>query len=407
MTVERRWWIAPLAIYLLTRVVAGVLMVLVTPHQTVMLEGIPGYHSVVPSQQPPGYLDVVTTWDAQWYWDITMNGYPASAEDSNGNPAQTALAFFPLYPTLVKAMMALSGLGFRVVAPTTSVLIGAAAVLVVHRLVEQCVDRRRALICVSLLCTFASAPVMQAAYTESLALLLVATALLLLHGRRYLLCLLPVVLLGLTRNIALALAPVVLLHWYWRIHEQEDSPRYMGAPAVRVPHMRIGLLGLATLAASAEWPVIVGFITADPRAYLTTMKAWPGFTGSVLRSPWAVLVSQHAAVLILLLLGLVGVLIGLRLLPGRRSWGPELWGWGIAYPIYVFAASSATLSFARYLLLAFPLGLLWVPDAESVQQKRRQAATVALLVMLGLVAQWFWVSRLLVFSGPSGGWGFP
>jgi hypothetical protein len=32
---------------------------------------------------------------------------------------------------------------------------------------------------------------------------------------------------------------------------------------------------------------------------------------------------------------------------------------------------------------------------------------VVLLAVVGLVAQWFWISKVLVYGGPHGGWGYP
>ena len=55
----------------------------------------------------------MTSWDGQWYWDIAENGYPGSALDDGGRPAQTSLAFFPLYPMVVRAVMQLTGIEFR------------------------------------------------------------------------------------------------------------------------------------------------------------------------------------------------------------------------------------------------------------------------------------------------------
>jgi hypothetical protein len=75
--------------------------------------------------------------------------------------------------------MRISGLGFMVVAPTLSALLGAAAVTVMFRLVNQTSGRFVASATVLLTCTYMAAPAMQIAYTESLALLLVCTALLL------------------------------------------------------------------------------------------------------------------------------------------------------------------------------------------------------------------------------------
>jgi hypothetical protein len=385
---------------------AVVFVLLAAPGRRVHLESL-GYHAYMPVLLPPDYGEVMTSWDGQWYWDIADNGYPDSARGPDGGPAQTPLAFFPLYPLIVRAVMTVTSADFRVAAPTTSLVIGAAATVVVFRLVERCTDRRRALVAVVLVCTFASAPVLQAAYTESLALLLVACALLLLTKRRYLWCLVPVLLLGLTRNISLALAPVVLVHWVWRWRTTQHTPTARIDPFARVPHVQIGLLLGTTLSATALWPAVAAVITGEPDAYVTTLKAWPGFSGSILQPPLVSLAAANGSLALGAACLAVACIITVKLLPGRRKWGPELTTWSIAYPLYILAVSSATLSALRYLLLAFPLALLWAPDATSPAQRRRQTAVVTLLVAAGLVCQWFWVSKLLVFAGPNGGWGFP
>jgi hypothetical protein len=81
--------------------------------------------------------------------------------------------------------MHLSRLGFAVVAPTLSLLLGAAAVTVMFRLINQGSGRFAASATVLLTCTYMAAPAMQIAYTESLALLLICTALLLLRNHPY------------------------------------------------------------------------------------------------------------------------------------------------------------------------------------------------------------------------------
>jgi hypothetical protein len=402
-----RRFAAPLAIYGVTRLFAVVLVMAAAPARVVRLESLPGYHAAGPAVSPPDYASVMTSWDGQWYWDIAVNGYPTTVLAQDGRPAQTSLAFFPLFPLLVRAVMAVSGTGFAVAAPATSIVLGAAAVVLVYRLVERCIDRRRALVVVALLCTFTTAPILQAAYTESLALLLVALILLLLREQRYAWALLPVLLLGLTRNIAIVLAPVVALHWAWQVRaSRRDRPR-RADDGPRVRHGQLGLLLTATLVATALWPLLAGIITGTPDAYLATLSAWPGFSGSVLASPLAGMLASSPTLLTITVAALLGAALTLWLLPGRRRWGPELTGWAISYPLYIFAVSSATFSVARYLLLAFPLALLWAPDTESDTQRRRQHLVVGVLAVSGLALQWVWVTKVLVFAGPTGGWGYP
>lgn len=391
----------PLAVYLLSRVVTTVFILVAAPRRAVRMEDLPGYHSAVTARLPAHYGSVVTSWDGQWYWDIVLHGYPSTVVDTSGHAVQSSLAFFPLYPALVRAGMAVTGLGFEVVAPTLSLLLGAAAVLVVFRLVERRLDTRRATGAVLLLCCFVSSPILQTAYTESLALLLVAVALLLLTERRYGWAIVPVLLLGLTRNIALVLLPVVLVHWLVREHEDR---RGTGSGT---PRVRLAVLAAAVVGATGLWPALAGLLSGHPDAYFTTIQAWPGFTGSALRPPWAAALTD-AGVTAWLAAGLLLALLALALLsrPVRR-WGPELWAWTASLVGFVVLTTSASTSILRYLLLAFPLGLVLMPDSESAPTRRLQHVVVAAACLLGLAAQFVWVDKILVYAGPTGGWGFP
>lgn len=395
----RGWWATPLAIYAATRLVAALMVVLAAPGRKVRMEDVPGYHVTVLTHGVPSYWDVMTSWDAQWYWGIVRDGYPSSALSSSGMPAQTNLAFFPLFPTLVRSLMQLTGGGFPVVATTLNLIVGAAAMVVVYGLVADCVDTRRARVCVLLLCCFVTAPILQSAYTESLALLLVASALWLLHRQRYLSCIVPVVLLGVTRNVVPVLAVVVVAHWLNLVRTSRSG--------ATPPHGRLGVLALCSVLAIGLWPALAALHTGELTAYTTTVAAWPGFTGSVFIPPWVATMVEYPGLGALLVLGVLGLFGAVKLLPGRRRWGIELGTWGAAYPLYVLATTTPSFSFFRYLLLAFPLGLLWAPDTEDPTDLRRQHALVVVLAVVGLVTQWFWVDKVLVYAGPHGGWGYP
>jgi hypothetical protein len=366
------------------------------------LASLNGYHSVVTAPEPPDYQTVMTSWDGQWYLDIVLHGYASSPLGADGQPAQTTLAFFPLFPLVVRGLMTVTGLGFGIVAPTLSLVAGGVGVLVVYRLVEDRLDRRRALGCVAMLCCFVSAPILQAAYTEGTALLLVATTLLLLARRRYLWAILPVLLLGFTRNIALVLLPVVVTHWVARTREQ-----HLARMGGRVPHLRISVLAAGTLVATAAWPLVAGMLGGRPDAYFTTLKAWPGFTGSAFRPPWAAALTEAGTTAWLMTVALLVLLAGLLLSRPVRQWGPELWAWTGASIGFIILTTSASTSLPRYLLLAFPLGLVLMPDTHDRTTQRVQHFVVAAACLAGLALQSLWIRELLVYAGPQGGLGFP
>jgi hypothetical protein len=383
------------AIFVVTRLVDAVFIVVAARRQQPLLSLPASYHVAVPAPSRPGYFDVVTSWDGQWYWDIVLHGYPGSALDAAGQPAQTSLAFYPLYPTLVRFGTTATGLDFRYVAPMLSLLLGAAAFVVLYRLLRQVVDPRRALLGLAVLGCFASAPAFQIAYTESLALLLLATTLLLIRRRSYAVAAVTVLMLGLTRNISLALAPVVVAHWFATVR----SGRRRERPPLRTrDHLACGALLVTTFAAAAEWPILAGVATGEPDAYLTTMKAWPGYSTSVLSPPWLEFVRSSGPTAVLVLLLALCFFAALMVMPTARRLGPELWAWACAYPAYLFAGVGATTSLLRYLLLCFPFALFLVAPAFTKVQQRRQVAIVSGVCLLGLASQWWWISNFLVPS---------
>lgn len=216
-----------------------------------------------------GYSDMATAWDGDWYRYIATTGYPSSLPTgAGGQVLQNPWAFSPGYPLTVRALMAVTGLDFSVVAPTLSLLLGAAAIVVIFVLLERAVSRFYACACVILTCTFMAAPSLQIAYTESLALLLLASALLLLRERRYVAVAALLLALSLTRPVVLAFIPVVIAHGVTRWRRQESDPFPAG------DRRAVVLLTAWCVAVTALWPAIVAVGTRDVFAWTKTQEAW-------------------------------------------------------------------------------------------------------------------------------------
>ena len=391
----RRALCAVVGFYLLVRVLDAVMIV---------VAGGDGQRGSSPWEV---YQDVTTSWDGGWYASIARDGYPDSAVGPDGAPVQTSLAFYPLFPLASRALNALTGLPFSVVGPALSLVAGGVAMVLVFVLLLRTVGVNRAALACFALTVFPAAPVLQTAYTESLALALVATALLLIQRRRYLWAMLPVLTLGLTRNISLVLAVVVVAHWValWRAHRRPTPATPEAARAV--PHARLAVLLASTGVAAVLWPTIVGVMTGDPHAYTTTMKAWPGYSSSVLRPPWVEAVGSTGTGSVFLAIIVVLGFAALMSLPVTRAWGVELWSWAVAYPIYIFLAVGVSTSVLRYLLLAFPLALAVAPPVQTSRDRVVRALMVVVWCVLGLAGQYLWISHLLVRHDPSQHWGFP
>ncbi len=219
-----------------------------------------------------GYADLATAWDGGWYRTIATQGYPSALPlDIDGHVGPNAWAFSPVYPMIVRALMAVTRLDYSVVAPSLSLVLGAVAMVVVFVLMERAAGRFCACTCVLLTCTFMAAPVMQLAYAESLALLLLAGSLLLLRERKYIAVAALLLILTLTRPVVLAFIPVVMAHGIsrWRARATDPFPRKDRRAVVVLTGWCVAATGL--------WPVIVGVSNGDPLAWTKAQDAWrPG-----------------------------------------------------------------------------------------------------------------------------------
>lgn len=357
----------------------------------------------------PSYAEYVGLfWDGSWYREIAERGYPDGVpRGPDGAVLQNAWAFFPLFPMLVRPLLAL-GLPWHVAASALATVLGVAALLVVHRAVEALlarsagdatgVARRLPLVTVAVLATHPAAPVLQAAYTESLALLLVAATLLALLRRRYGVVLLLVPLLGLTRAVALPMALVVVAHGVDRVR------RARGDEAFGVRERALVVAAATTaLASGLLWPTVVGLATGEPDAYARTQAAWRGRDGVVPLLPWwdvaRFLVGQAAPVLLAVAALALAALVRW---PRLRALGPEAWAWVTGYALYLVVVLEPGTSLVRFSLLAFPALAAASSAALARGGPARRAAAVAGLVVAGLVGQVLWVWLLWRLVPPAG-----
>ena len=338
----------------------------------------------------PSYSEFAGIWDGEWYRRIAMDGYPVPLpRDDAGDPVQSAWAFFPAYPFLVRAVMALLGTSWTLTAPLVSLLLGAAAAVVVHRLFVLAAGPRAALVGLVLVVTFPTSPVLQLAYTESLALLLVASGLHLLTTRRYLAAVPVVALLGLTRAVALPFAVVVAVHLAtrWRCRHQDAFPRR--------ERVLLVVLGTAAALAGVAWPLVVAAVTGELGAYTHVQAAWRGGD-----TEWVVPWWTTSQRLLGTWLGPVALVVLLSVtvwgLTGRRvrRLPVELPSWCLAYLAYLVVVVEPYTSVFRFLLLAFPLALL------AGRTVRGGVALIA-WVLAFLALQVWWVHELWHFTPPS------
>ena len=389
------WWAKVLAVYAIARLVSALILMVVASSQVASMW----------TPASPSYLQYTgLMWDGSWYQDVAEHGYPHELPlNSTGAVRQNPWAFYPLFPALARVVMAVTGAPWQDVAPILALLLGAAAMLVIYRLIQVGAPRavagrrRLPLVAVALASFFPTSVVLQTAYTESLALLLIASLLLALVHRRYAVATALVLALGLTRAVALPMAIVVGVHAY---------ARWRAARAGRDRLERRDVVGLSALLvgcgiAGFGWQVVCAVVTGVPDGYLQTQAAWRGRPDVVPFVPWLDIARWRFGDWgPLVLVVVLAVFVALLTCPPARRLGVELRTWPAAYLAYLVAVIEPGTSLARFLLLAFPFAAITAGMVTRPTSWRRAWFAAVLVVMVLLQIGWVWT--LWRFVPPSG-----
>jgi hypothetical protein len=172
-------WAKMLAAYVLSRLVvfAGISVV-----ATLKLRGARcGHFEPVPIV---GIHGLSQCWDAKWFLQTALHGYPSAIPGAD--PGQSTIAFFPGYPILIAALVAI-GVPPVGAAIGLSLVFGAIATLMLCKLALLYTTPEAAQRVGYLFCFFPGAFVLSWGYSEAMCTALAATCLLLLCRRRWLL----------------------------------------------------------------------------------------------------------------------------------------------------------------------------------------------------------------------------
>ncbi len=373
----------------------------------------------------PGYLDFARLWDAHWYYIIAAVGYPDELpRDENGLTGESAWAFMPVYPGLVRLGMALTGdvsaQGFAAVAVTISVLSSLAAALLFFVLARRWLSAGTAMLATALFCAAPLSPILQVAYAEALHLALLLAALVLVLDRRWVALPFVVTVMALTRPSGLAFALLLVLVWLWRWIRRADDP----FPTIE--RVRLGLAAAIAGLAGLAWPGIVALSTGELLGYIDTELAWrrpylgdvellpftPWWQGAQWWAgqqwwpgpalpglPW----SAGEVLGPVILIAVLGLAAAAFALPSMRRMPIELRFWIVAYSLYLLAVFFPQSSTFRLLvplapvLGAIALGIASVGSGRvggrwspRVARALRIVLTV-LALAIGIAGQVVWV----------------
>ncbi len=230
---------------------------------------------------------------------------------------------------------------------------------------------------------------MQISYTEGLALALVLAVITCIVKVHYWWAAVALSLLGLTRGVPAAFAPALVLYaiFLWRQGTLNRGRTFA-----------LAALAVWAGACGFVWPLIAGFVTGEPRAYLLTQEAWhPKLTSP----PITRFVEQSAnlpgGLVTATLIAAFWVVLLLWVFTHGQS-EPMLRAWALAYTVYILAVMDWDWSSVRYYLLAIPV--LWPLVRTGVPEyaPRQRVAVTMGSALIGIAAQWWWIRYCLIMS---------
>ena len=378
------WWVRVLAVFVASRVVTTALLLWFASKQ--------GANAWTGPQ--PGYFDFARIWDAHWYFIIAVSGYPSVLPVTDtGAIGENAWAFMPGYPSLVRALMLVTGLDFPVVGVLVSVAFAAGTSLLLYRLFEKALGPGTALFSVVLFCVAPLSPIYQVAYAESMHTFFLVLALLLLQNRQYWLMIPVIAVMALTRPSGLAFALALLLHLGYRWWKDPDFP-WRERIAVMVVGLFSAFMGIV-------WLLAAWYVTGSPTAYTDTELAWRagyGFTGELVPfEPWmlgAQFWLQFPAGPLIVgagILFIVGFLWLVVVSRGARRIGVDTRFWLVSYLLYLLAVFFPQSSTFRLLVPLFPvLGIVAQPKSPLYRVG---------IVIVFIIGQYFWLQATWLVDG--------
>ena len=292
-------------------------------------------------------LDIFTRWDSKWYLSIIKTGYLPSADLRT---AYSNLAFFPLYPYLVKSLgwlgVSLPDGLYIFIGLVLSNLFFLASAALLYRLIISSLhfDEDAARRALTLLIVFPVSFFFSAFYPESLFLFLTLLGFTFALEEKWAWAALCAAMVIVTKPTGII--PVFALGWL-----------YMEKKGWKLQNIRPSILWfLLAPAALLLHFYDLYLVSGHPLAFLDAMSAWGGIQASVYLNPFQNLQGASLDVFkIDLVLTVIFLLGSIYLL---LKWPLKAYGIFALLMILLALSTGLLVSISRYLLVSFPIFIL-------------------------------------------------
>ncbi|MGK5678780.1 hypothetical protein [Actinoplanes sp. URMC 104] len=334
---------------------------------------------------PIGVRNRLLVWDAGWFLRVATDGYPHSyTYDPAGRMEGNELAFFPVYPMLIRLVAAL-GIEAHTAALVVAWLASIGAAVAVHLLGTSLRDKRTGWTLVAICFSAPVSVVFSMAYSEGTFLALVAGMLVAAHRRVWWASGLLGLLAALTRPTGAAAAVALAVAALLAVREsREKAWQPLGAAVV----------ALAGVPLFLAW---VGLRVGDPSAWFRIQAAGWGtafdFGSSTLRFLGTTLSTGDGWVPVSVAFILLAAPAAAAVALVRRPWAP-LAVYGVIAMVLVYGQAGFYHSKPRLLV---PVLLTLLPAAVAAARARPR---VAVLSIAAWAAFGLWYGAYLVAVWP-------
>ncbi|MDP9797181.1 hypothetical protein J2S43_005693 [Catenuloplanes nepalensis] len=330
--------------------------------------------------------DSLLSWDAGWFVRVAGEGYPTGyTYDEDGTLVGNGIAFFPLYPALIR-LVSFTGLSLPDAALVVTWACGAAAAVALFQLGTRLYDRRTGYALTVLVIAQPMSVVLNMGYSEGLFLALAAGALLAAHRRAWVW----MGVLGLAgalarpTGFALTVALGVAALLAWRTETRRGRITALGAAAVAMAGTPAYLLWAGHRI--GDWDAWFRVQTAGWGSTFDFGRSTLAFLGNTLRTGNGWVQVSVAWILIgAVVLAVVAVL--------HRPWWP-LVAYGLVTLVLVVGQGGYYHSKPRLLV---PVLLILLPLATALGRARWRTIVPALA---GYAAFGLWYGAYLVTVWP-------
>jgi hypothetical protein len=317
--------------------------------------------------EPRPLFERLLIWDAGWFLRVAVDGYPEGySYSATGQLEGNELAFFPVYPMLIRAGAAL-GVDPGAAALTVAWLASIGAAVALHLLGTSLYSKRAGWAMVAICCSAPASVVLSMAYSESIFIALVAGMFAAAHRRVWWAAGLLGLLTALSRPTGAAAALGLAVAAVLALRHDDGQPKWkpLAAAAAALAGVplylgwvayRVGDLTAWFKIQTAGWGTSFDYGTSTGKFLWTTLRSGDGW------------IPMSVALILLVALAAAGVALA------QKPWLP-LAVYGVVAMILVYGQAGFYHSKPRLLL---PVLLTLLPAVVAAARARPRVAVLSI-----------------------------